>query len=151
MTKSLRQEKLLELLNKYQLKTQEELVEKLNDEGFNVTQATVSRDIKELDLVKVKEPSGRAYYQVAVEEDDEGIYENRVRTIFKECVLEISYAEFIVVVKTLPGMAQAAAHGIDLLKLDHVIGTIAGDDTIFVAVESKAYVPELIDAFKALL
>lgn len=126
-----RQSAILQIISQNDIKTQEELSEKLAAMGFNTTQATISRDIKELRLIKVTSLSGGYKYSSPAQGDDAGFLP-RLRTIFKECVIGITPAQNLVVITTIAGMANAAAFAIDQLKIDNIIGTLAGDDTILV-------------------
>jgi len=124
-----RQKKIMELIKKQVVSTQEELAEALRSTGFIVTQATVSRDIKELRLVKI--PTGEDTYRYAVPREKEKIRnEERLRRMLHESVLELDYSDNIVVLKTYPGNAQAVASLIDGAGWPEVIGSVAGDDTI---------------------
>ena len=129
-----RQEKILELISKYEIETQDELIEFLGEEGYNVTQATISRDIRDLDLVKVAMPDG-AYKYVASHvskrgQKNIGILSHSVI----DTILSITCAQNIVVLRTTPGMAQAVAINIDRINDSSILGTVAGDDTILVVV-----------------
>ena len=130
--KSKRQSTLLKLIEQYDISTQSELTEFLNKEGYNATQATISRDIKELRLVKAVGANGKSKYVVSHSATDSGFSE-RLLTIFRESVLSYDNAQNIVVIKTLPGLASAACSAIDKMNLDNFAGTLAGDDTAFVA------------------
>jgi len=138
-----RQSKILELVEKYEIETQEELVEKLREHGMDVTQATVSRDIKELRLIKVMVDNGR--YKYAPISQTEASITNKLLTIFTESFVSCDYANNIVVIKTLPGMAQASASAIDALKWPEIVGTIAGDDTIMVVCRAELIAEELVN------
>jgi len=138
-----RQSKILELIEKYQIETQEELVEKLREHGMDVTQATVSRDIKELRLIKVMVDD--QHYKYAPISQTEGTITNKLLTIFTESFVSCDYANNIVVIKTLPGMAQASASAVDALKWPEIIGTIAGDDTIMVVCRAELIAEELVN------
>ena len=140
-----RHQKILELINTHEIDTQERLAEKLRNAGFNVTQATVSRDIKELQLVKHAGPSGRSCYTQSRTAD--APVSERFRKILRETILSISSAENIIVIKTLSGCANAAAEAIDTTNFPDIIGTLAGDNTIFMVVSSKDVVPALMDQF----
>ena len=131
-----RQAKILEIIEKNEIETQEELSAQLKKKGFDATQATVSRDMKELRLVKVLSPSGKYRYVVAASEG-EGAVSPRLKNIFRECVTAIDYAQNIVVIKTLSGLASAAAMAIDVMKIPEVVGSIAGDDTVFLVMRSE--------------
>ena len=125
--------RILELIKKYNIGRQEQLVEYLNGEGYNVTQATVSRDINELQLKKVKENGAFRYVQSAPEY---GAGDEKVSTIFKQTVISIVASGNLIVIKTLPGSANAVCAIIDNFEIDGVLGSIAGDDCIFVAAEA---------------
>ena len=129
-----RHKKILELINKYEISTQEELAEKLIDSGFLVTQATVSRDIRELSLTKVNSGAGQRYAAVKTAERD---LNKKLLKILKEGYLSSDLAGNIVVIKTESGMAMAVAAALDAIVWNEVAGTIAGDDTIFCAVRSN--------------
>ena len=128
-----RHKKILELINKYEISTQEELAERLIDSGFLVTQATVSRDIRELSLTKVNSGTGQKYASVKTAERD---LNKKLLKILKEGYLSSDLAGNIVVIKTESGMAMAVAAALDAIVWNEVAGTIAGDDTIFCAVRT---------------
>ena len=142
-----RHQKILELINTHEIDTQERLAEKLRQAGFNVTQATVSRDIKELQLVKHAGPSGRSCYTQSRVSD--APVSERFRKILRETILSIDSAENIIVIKTLSGCANAAAEAIDTTNFPEIVGTIAGDDTIFILTRSEASAKQLIAALEA--
>ena len=132
--KSKRQNVILSIIENFDVETQEELIDRLRSEGFNVTQATVSRDIRELKLTKVTSEAGKYKYVLPGVKKD-----SRVPHVFSSVsgsVISVECAVNIVVVKTYPGMASAVAAGIDAHSIDGVVGCIAGDDTIFVAVKT---------------
>ena len=126
--KTNRHTKILELINKYPITTQEELIDYLRSDGYDVTQSTVSRDIKQLRLTKILLPDGTYRYQ-ASPSSEKGA-KNNFDTIFSSSVVSIDVAMNIIVIKTFSGMAQAACAAIDMMAFDHVVGTIAGEDTI---------------------
>ena len=129
-----RQKEILDLIEKHSIETQEELAKYLEDDGLSVTQATISRDIKELRLVKVLENEKYKYMQ-----SKEKTFEkmpSKLAALFRDCVTKIDYAKNIVVIKTLNGMASGTAGAIDDMNLKEIVGTIAGDDTIFVILRS---------------
>lgn len=128
-----RHKKILELINMYEISTQEELAEKLIDSGFFVTQATVSRDIRELSLTKVSVGSGQRYIALKTSEKE---MNTKLLKILKEGYLTSELAGNLVVIKTESGMAMAVAAALDALGWNEVVGTIAGDDTIFCAVKN---------------
>ena len=126
-----RQNLICHLIEAYEIKTQEELTEKLNELGINTTQATVSRDIKELSLVKMPARSGDSKYALPVATEALG-FTPKLRMIFRECVRKVDIAQNIVCIKTINGMGNAAAYGLDAIKDDNLVGTIAGDDTVLI-------------------
>ena len=126
-----RQNKIVELINQNEIDTQEKLAAMLNESGYKVTQATISRDIKELQLVKTLTPTGKYKYTAAAAGAADS-FTTRLRNIFRECVTDIDAAQNMVVIKTLPGLGQAAAMAIDAMRAVDVVGTLGGDDTVFV-------------------
>ncbi|MGI6778065.1 MAG: arginine repressor [Acetivibrionales bacterium] len=144
-----RQAKILEIIENHVIETQEEIAEKLKEIGMDVTQATISRDIKELRLTKVMSEDGR--YRYSSISPNEGSVSNRLLTIFSESFVSSDYANNIVVVKTLPGMAQAAASAVDSLKWPEIIGTIAGDDTIMIVCRAEIIAEKLVDRFNRIV
>lgn len=132
--KTKRQLKMLELIKKHEIETQEELSDYLLKEGFQVTQATVSRDIRELKLTKVSMSNGRQKY-VALREESEDLSEKYTR-VFRDAYVSMDMAQNILVIKTVSGMAMAVAAAIDAMHLHEIVGCIAGDDTIMCAVRS---------------
>ena len=132
--KTKRQTKMLELIKKHDIETQEELSDFLQKEGYQVTQATVSRDIRELKLTKVAMSNGRQKY-VALTEVNEDLSEKYTR-VFRDAFVSMDMAQNILVIKTVSGMAMAVAAAIDAMHLHEIVGCIAGDDTIMCAVRS---------------
>lgn len=132
MKKYTRQRIILDLIEDMEIETQEELADNLLKKGIDITQATISRDIKELRLVKVLTSSGK-YKYAAMDSQQEGASE-RLAKIFKSSVLSVTKAENIIVIKTLPGAAQVCASAVDNFKIEGIAGTIAGDDTIFIVI-----------------
>ncbi len=145
-----RQSKILELVEREQINTQEDLSRRLRDYGFNTTQATISRDIKELRLVKVMTPDGSYKYASAASENESGMI-GRVRNIFKESVVSINSAQNIVVIKTLPGLGSAAGYAVDALHQPDMVGSIAGDDTVFVVMTTTEKAEEFREQSRQLL
>ena len=133
--KNKRHSKILEIIEKNKIETQEELASRLKQEGFEVTQATVSRDIKELGLIKVQGKGGASRYAVSHQRENHPL-ETSLLNILQEAVTAIDFAKNILVVKTLSGMAQAAAYVMDYMELPHIVGTIAGDDCIMVVLRT---------------
>ncbi len=144
-----RHAKMLEIIESKEIETQEELSEELRKLGLNVTQATVSRDIKELRLIKVLTKNGK--YKYATLQSQENVLSDRLVKIFKNSIVSIDYAGNIIVMKTLTGSAQAAAAAIDAVNLDDAVGTIAGDDTIFIVVRDASKMEENIEHFRKLM
>lgn len=132
--KSKRQVKILELIQKNDIETQEELLDYLEGEGYRVTQATVSRDIRELKLTKVAMKNGRQKYAVLAENTKDMI--EKYTRIFQSGFVSMDMAQNILVVKTVPGMAMAAAAALDSMECHEIVGSIAGDDTIMCAVRT---------------
>ena len=130
-----RHEKIIELIRRQEIETQEELAQKLNESGFKVTQATVSRDIKELKLFKVPAGDGRQKYALFLQEESEELDAKYVR-VFKDGYLSMAMAQNILVLKTVPGMAMAVAAALDKFQFPEVVGCIAGDDVIMCAIHS---------------
>ena len=128
-----RQAKIIELIGKYDIETQEELCAKLIEEGYEVTQATVSRDIRELKLTKVADGDGRSVYRTMAGNTD---FSQKYLNILKNGYVSMDMAQNILVIKTVAGMAMAVAAAIDSLNYSEVLGCIAGDDTIMVAVRT---------------
>ena len=129
--KSQRQAQIMEIISTRDIETQEQLLEALQKAGVSSTQATISRDIKELHIVKELTKFGTYRYTTASKEVS-GSFSNRLNTIFKECVTGYDYAQNIVVIHTIPGLAGAAASSVDAMAMSFVLGTIAGDDTVFI-------------------
>ncbi|NLV37159.1 MAG: arginine repressor [Clostridiaceae bacterium] len=144
-----RHAKILDLIEKYQIETQEELADRLKEHGMDVTQATISRDIKELRLIKVMVDD--EHYRYAPVSQSEGSITNKLLTIFTESFVRCDYANNIVVVKTLPGMAQASASAVDTLKWPEIVGTIAGDDTILIVCRAELIAEELVNKLSKMI
>ena len=132
--KTKRQAKMLELIKRNDIETQEELSDYLEREGYQVTQATVSRDIRELKLTKVAMSNGRQKY-VALQETDENLSQKYVR-VFHAGFVSMDMAQNILVIKTVSGMAMAVAAALDAMHMHEIVGCIAGDDTIMCAIRS---------------
>ena len=134
--KSERQAKIMEIISTSNVETQEQLLAMLQNSGFNATQATISRDIKELRIVKELTSFGTYHYTAAAREVPAS-FSGRLNTIFRECVTNFDYAQNIVVIHTLPGLANAAASALDAMSMSVVLGTIAGDDTVFIVMRDN--------------
>lgn len=126
----------MEIISNINVETQEQLLQELEEAGFRSTQATISRDIKELRIVKELTTLGTYRYTTAVKEVP-NTFSNRLNTIFRECVTRYDYAQNIVVIHTLPGLAGAAASAIDAMNMSVVVGTLAGDDTVMVVMRDN--------------
>ncbi|WP_420837931.1 arginine repressor [Calorimonas adulescens] len=140
-----RHAKILDLIERKPIETQEELAEELKKEGIDVTQATVSRDIKELRLVKVLTENGH-YRYAPLKQQDEGIM-NRLTTLLSESLVRVDYSGNIVVLKTLSGTAMAAAAAIDAINMNEIVGSLAGDDTIFLIIREGFLASEVANRF----
>ena len=147
--KTTRHNKILELINKYPITTQEELIDHLRNEGYDVTQSTVSRDIKQLRLNKTLLPDGKYRYQ-ASPSSEKGA-KNNFKSIFSSSVVSIENAMNIVVIKTFSGMAQAACAALDMMSFDSIIGTLAGEDTIIVVCKDPEEAAACTEDFKTYL
>lgn len=144
-----RQSKILELINNYDIETQEELADRLKEAGFEVTQATVSRDIRELKLTKVSNDKGIQKYSV-IGKTEQDISYKYIR-VFKEGFVSMDIAQNILVLKTITGMAMAVAAAMDAFNYSEIVGTIAGDDTIFCAVRSDEEALKLMEKLNRIL
>lgn len=129
--KSQRQTKILEIISTQDIVTQEQLLDELKAAGFQSTQATISRDIKELRIIKEGTAMGTYRYTTAVKENS-GAFSSRLNTIFRESVISYDYAQNIVVIKTIAGLAPAAGRAIDSMNMSVVVGSLAGDDTLLI-------------------
>ena len=143
-----RHSKIVELIGKYEIETQEELAERLNQEGYKVTQATVSRDIRELKLSKVQAESGKQRYVVF--QSQEGLSDKYIR-ILKDGFLSMDMAQNILVIKTVSGMAMAVAEALDVIGFHEIVGCVAGDNTIMCAVRTVDDTILLMDKLKKIL
>jgi transcriptional regulator of arginine metabolism len=137
-----RHEVIVELINKYDIETQEELAAYLRKEGYEVTQATVSRDIRQLNLSKVAAGNGRQKY-IILKGDDNRLNDKYIR-VLRDGFVSMNMAQNILVIKTVQGMAMAVAAALDAMKFPEIVGCIAGDDTIFAAVKSVDDTKEVI-------
>ena len=134
--KSKRQAKIMEIISTQNVETQEQLLELLRKEGFRGTQATISRDIKEMRIVKELTSLGTYRYAASTNEVS-GSFSARLNTIFRECVTGFDYAQNIIVIRTLPGLASAAGSAIDAMNMSMVVGSLAGDDTVMVVMRDN--------------
>lgn len=134
--KSKRQSKIMEIISNRNVETQEQLLELLQEEGYRCTQATISRDIKELRIVKELTNLG-TYRYTASSGEPVGSFSARLNTIFRECVTGVDYAQNIIIIRTLPGLASAAGSAIDAMGMNKVVGSLAGDDTVMVVMRDN--------------
>lgn len=141
--KMTRHAKIKEIIDNSKIETQEDLAAALRNEGIDVTQATVSRDIKELMLVKVPDANGHYHYAYP---KDHGMLLNveRLERTFHDSIVSVRSSDCMVVIRTMPGTAQAVAFALDYMKWPEILGTIAGDDTVFIALENKEGVLSLL-------
>lgn len=144
-----RQKKILELISTEEIETQDKLVSLLKENGYDVTQATVSRDIKELQLIKILSSGGK--YKYTVDKGYDAPISERFLKIFKETIKSVASSENLVLVKTLSGCASAAGEAIDCLNLPHIVGSIAGDNTVLIIVDNASNSPFLVDTFNKML
>ncbi len=135
--KTSRQEKILAIIERETIETQNQLMQALARENVKSTQATLSRDIRDLHLVKELTANG-TYRYVVGGKDSTFDHDTRLRKIFRECVVDYAVAQNLVVIKTLPGLADAACSTIDSMNIPHLVGSIAGDDTAFLAMKDNA-------------
>lgn len=140
---------IIELISNYSVETQYDLAKLLREHGIHVTQATVSRDIKELRLVKVLMDNGR--YKYATSDVTKTGLQDRFMKIFSHSVTSLTSAGNLIIVKTITGTAAASAEAIDSLEWDEVAGTVAGDNTVFVAIKDDGLVEEVLSRFKELM
>lgn len=147
--KSYRQAVLLEIIQEHDIDTQEELLEKLRERNFNVTQATISRDINELKLIKVPIENGK--YKYVPKQQDELDTQSNFRNLFRTAVRSIDFAQNMIVLKTTSGMAQGVCVALDSIEMDGILGTIAGDDTIFVVTSSNSKSASLASELKKIM
>ena len=145
--KKKRHEVILRIIETNSIFTQTELLEKLSEMGFNTTQATISRDIKALRLVKKPDEFGRSCY--AAEKDEKSDFLMQYKSVFAHSVISIDYASNIVVIKCNNGMANAACAALDVMEFEGVVGTLAGDDTIFILTRSEASAKQLISMLES--
>ena len=131
-----RQNRILAMIAREDIDTQEGLLERLQQEGIHCTQATISRDIKQLHLIK--EPIGRGRYRYAVSIHRKSLnVADKLRNIFRECVVSIEFAQNIVVIKTIAGLAGAAAEAVDSMKVSYMVGSLAGENTVLLVMRDN--------------
>lgn len=148
--KAQRQAKIMEIISNRNVETQDQLLTELQSAGFHTTQATISRDIKELRITK--ELTSFGTYRYCVSNNEVGsTFSGKLNTIFRECITSFDYAQNILVIRTLPGLASAAASAIDAMSLSVVLGTLAGDDTVFVVMRDSNAAAAFCGEIKSLL
>lgn len=141
---------LLQIITEESIETQEQLLERLLQRGIKSTQATISRDIKELHLVK--EPAGQGRYRYAVSAHRTKLnFADRLRTILRESLLSADYAHNIVVIKTMPGLAQGAASALDGMQISNMVGSLAGDDTVMIIMRDLESASDFCDEIRDML
>ena len=144
-----RHEVVVDLINKYDIETQEELAAYLKEEGFEVTQATVSRDIRELKLSKIATGNGKQKY-IILKNDDSHLGDKYIR-VLRDGFVSMNMAQNILVIKTVQGMAMSVAAALDAMKFPEIVGCIAGDDTIMAAIKSTDETKVVIDKINEIL
>ena len=142
--KSKRQEKILELIADHSVQTQEQLLAELNEAGFSTTQATISRDIKQLRIIKELGPNG-VYRYATAPKPAEHTFSAKLNLIFRQCITSVDYAQNMIVVQTLDGMGMAVAVALDNMQNSEILGTIAGDDTVFCVVRTHNQAAVIIE------
>ena len=145
-----RQNAILEIISEKDIETQNQLMQELAARGVKSTQATLSRDIKDMRLVKELGPNGN-YRYAAASKPSTAALDIKLRNIFKECVLSYDIAQNILVVRTLPGLASGACSALDGMEIDGLVGTLAGDDTAFIAMRDNAAAQALYHEIEGLL
>jgi transcriptional regulator of arginine metabolism len=151
VVKEKRQAEIVRIITEQDIDTQELLLEQLSLKGIKVTQATISRDIKELHLIKEPVGNGSYRYAVAPSRQSHHSHAGRLRNIFKEGVLSVDIAQNIIVVKTMPGLASAAGAALDGMEIDGFVGSLAGDDTVILIMRTNQYAEEFLDEIKFML
>ena len=149
--KSKRQAEILRIIGEQNIETQEQLLERLRKCGIRATQATISRDIKELNLVKQPGEDGSYRYTASAAQPAEQALAGRLQNIFKNGVTSCDVAQNIVVVKTMPGLAPAAGAALDGMELDGLVGSLAGDDTVILIMRTNRVAEELSQAIESML
>ena len=145
-----RQNQLLQIINEESIETQEQLLERLQARGIKCTQATISRDIKEMHLIKA--PAGQAKYRYAVSAHRTKLnFAEKLRTIFHESVVSVDAAQNLVVIKTMPGLASAAASALDGMEIASKVGTLAGDDTVLMIMRDMISAEDFCAELKEML
>lgn len=149
--KAKRQAKIMEIISTGSIETQEQLLSALQENGFQSTQATISRDIKEMRIVKELTSRGTYRYAAPPEDDKPNTPLSRLNAIFRECVTNYDSAQNIVVIKTMPGLADAACSAVDAMELPGVVGSLAGDDTAMIVMRDNGAAASFCGKLKTLL
>lgn len=144
-----RQTEIIRLIEDEVIETQEQLIRRLNELGYSATQATVSRDIKELQLVKRTDENGIKRY--ARPSSIETSISKRFIRIFRDTIVSYNSAKNIIIVKTLSGCGNAAAEAIDCMNINHIVGSVAGDNTLLLVIEDDKYVPDIVKIFDKMI
>lgn len=144
-----RHQKIAELVSRYEIETQEELAEKLKEAGFTVTQATISRDIRQMNLSKLPTGNGRQKY-VILKKENELLSDKYIR-VLRDGFVSMDMAQNILVIKTVAGMAMAVCLAIDAMNWSEVVGSIAGDDTIMCAIRTTEDTPRVMDKIRKIV
>ena len=148
--KSKRQEKILELIHDHSVQTQEQLLAELNDAGFRTTQATISRDIKQLRIIKELGPDG-VYRYSTTPKPVEHTFSAKLNLIFRQCITSVDYAQNMIVIKTMPGLASAACAALDDMGVAYMVGSLAGDDTAFLVMRDTESAASFCEEIKEML
>ena len=146
-----RQMRILEIISKHEVETQDDLIDLLQKEEYYVTQATISRDIRELDLIKITTPGGKYKYTVGSHSAHDNQKKNHVGNAVMSAIRSIDYGQNIIVIKTLPGMSDAVAIEIDRISVNEILGCISGDDTLFVAIRDTESARQICVKMRELL
>ena len=147
--KRIRQEKMLELISKYEIDTQDELIERLRESGFEVTQATVSRDIRELNISKMT--TGKGTYRYVLPKQSSPISNMKFNSALIDALISVDYACNIVVLKTHAGLANSIAVGLDSMHLENILGCVAGDDTILLVSRNEDAARKIAERFRDMI
>ena len=148
--KNNRQSMILEIISQENIETQEQLLSRLQERGIRSTQATISRDIKQMHLIK--EPVGHGVYKYTVSGNRTKLnFAEKLRTIFRESLTSIDFAQNIVVIKTMPGLASAACSALDNMDITYMVGSLAGDDTAFLVMKDTESAVDFCEELKAML
>lgn len=145
-----RHEKIIELIHQYDIDTQEELAARLNEAGFKVTQATVSRDIRALKMTKVAGKNGKSHYAILRDSRDHVLGDKYTR-VLKDALVSMEVGQNLVVIRTVPGMAMGVAAALDGLKWPEILGCIAGDDTIMCAAKTSEQADHVVEKLRSIL